>query len=92
MAGYLFKTVSVPQPGNDMIAVVAYFFTQTCDIDIDGAVENDNIVAPYLIENIGTGKNRSLMFEKESENFKFFFGKLYFFPVDGTAFFATVDL
>ena len=49
-------------------------------------------LSSYTAQNIGAGKNRTLVFEKKGEDFKFFFGKLYFFSVDGTAFFATVEL
>lgn len=41
------------------------FFTQTCNIDIDGTVEHINFIVPYFGQNVFTGENTSLVLQEK---------------------------
>ena len=77
-----FKAISVPLSCDDVFAVRLYLFSQPGDVDVDGAVEHDDVVAPYLAQNVGAREDGLAMAQKKRENFKFGLGEFHLFPVD----------
>ena len=66
-----------------MLSVRSDLAAQTGDVDVDGAVEDDDLVAPDAVENLLAGEDHAAVGEEQGEDLELLLGEGEFRAVEG---------
>src|SRR5579863_7458461 len=81
----------IPHPFYGGDAIQPQFLPDLADMDVDGAVADDDLVAPDLVEDLVAQKDPTRPRSQQVEQFEFFFGEGDVCSVDSDLEFGGVD-
>ena len=64
-----FKAVPITQTCDNAFTISPNLLSQTGDVDVDGAVQHIDLVAPHTVQYLLAREDASLVFQKERQNF-----------------------
>ena len=85
------EVVTESEPRHEVVGIRPELLTHARDVDINGAVRDNDIHRPYLPDEVVAGEDTAFMLKKDAENAKLCLGKLHLFAIDDDSLPVKID-